>query len=290
VAVIIQIRRDTGANWASTNPVLAQGEIGQNLDNELIKIGDGVTNWSSLDYYGATASGIVDHGNLSGLGDDDHPQYHNDLRGDLRYYTQEQIDAIITTISGQLDDHSELNGLGNDDHTQYLLADGTRSLSNNWNAGDYSITAKEYYGDGATLSGISYVDGDDVYFYDTTRSKDLGVAVLEIGCGRNSANTTDQYLRTFNGTPMNQTGVALPFDATLVGMSMSGQSNTQTWTAQVGKNDLATVEDSLTITNAYENHTWSKDTDFSAGDRIQVYLSGTNINYPQVRLYFRRTK
>jgi hypothetical protein len=145
VAVIIQIRRDTGANWASTNPVLAQGEIGQNLDNELIKIGDGVTNWSSLDYYGATASGIVDHGNLSGLGDDDHPQYHNDLRGDLRYYTQEQIDAIITTISGQLDDHSELNGLGNDDHTQYLLADGTRSLSNNWNAGDYSITANREF-------------------------------------------------------------------------------------------------------------------------------------------------
>lgn len=28
---------------------------------------------------------IVDHGGLQGLGDDDHEQYHNDARGDLRY-------------------------------------------------------------------------------------------------------------------------------------------------------------------------------------------------------------
>ena len=29
--------------------------------------------------------GVSDHGSLSGLADDDHPQYHNDARGDLRY-------------------------------------------------------------------------------------------------------------------------------------------------------------------------------------------------------------
>lgn len=31
------------------------------------------------------ASGVSDHGALTGLLDDDHPQYHNDARGDLRY-------------------------------------------------------------------------------------------------------------------------------------------------------------------------------------------------------------
>jgi hypothetical protein len=506
VAVIIQIRRDTAANWASANPVLAQGEIGENLDNELIKIGDGVNNWLDLDYYGVTASGIVPHSSLTGLDNDDHPQYHDDSRGDARYYTQPQIDdiittisgqlddhnelnnldyassghtgfqpagdyatntslsttsgslqtqidgkaptvhshveaditdldkytqaevdalittisgqlddhnelnnldyassghtgfqaagdyatnsklstvsgvlqsqitenandivsvsgsiitdhsalsnldyassghtgfqptgdyatntalsttsgtlqtqinnksdvghghtesdisdldkytqaevdALITTISGQLDDHSELNGLGNDDHLQYLRTDGTRQLSGDWNYGNANISGTgSFYGNGATLSGVAYVDGDDVYFYDTTRDKDLGVAIIEVGCGRNSANTTNQYLRTFNGTPMNQAGIALPVDATLIGMSASGGANTQTWTAQVGKNDVATVLDSITVTNAYENHSWDNDVDFSAGDRIQVYLNGTNINYPQVRLYFRRTK
>jgi len=89
---------------------------------------------------------------------------------------------------------------------------------------------------------------------------------------------------------MNKTGVSLPFDATLVGISISGQRNNQTWTAQVRKNGSATVLDSLGITNAYENHTWSLDTDFSAGDRIQVYMSGNNINNPHVELFFRRRK
>lgn len=36
-----------------------------------------------------------DHGSLSGLGDDDHLQYHNDARGDVRYYTKAQTDLEI---------------------------------------------------------------------------------------------------------------------------------------------------------------------------------------------------
>lgn len=35
----------------------------------------------------------VDHGSISGLGDDDHTQYLNNSRGDLRYYTQTQLNA-----------------------------------------------------------------------------------------------------------------------------------------------------------------------------------------------------
>lgn len=37
----------------------------------------------------------LDHGVLTGLGDDDHLQYHTDARGDARYYTQAQVDAAI---------------------------------------------------------------------------------------------------------------------------------------------------------------------------------------------------
>lgn len=39
----------------------------------------------------------IDHGSISGLGDDDHIQYLNNTRGDARYYTKTQLDA------GQLD-------------------------------------------------------------------------------------------------------------------------------------------------------------------------------------------
>lgn len=50
MADIIQLRRDTAANWTSVDPVLAQGELGLEMDTDQFKIGDGVTAWSSLAY------------------------------------------------------------------------------------------------------------------------------------------------------------------------------------------------------------------------------------------------
>lgn len=50
MTVTIQLRRDTGANWTTANPILAEGEIGVNTDDLSYKIGDGVTAWSGLTY------------------------------------------------------------------------------------------------------------------------------------------------------------------------------------------------------------------------------------------------
>jgi len=46
----IKPRRDTSANWASTNPTLQSGEIGFDTTTGQFKIGDGTTAWSSLPY------------------------------------------------------------------------------------------------------------------------------------------------------------------------------------------------------------------------------------------------
>lgn len=43
-------RKDTAANWTSTNPVLSTGEIGFESDTGKFKIGDGTTAWTSLIY------------------------------------------------------------------------------------------------------------------------------------------------------------------------------------------------------------------------------------------------
>jgi hypothetical protein len=44
-------RRDTAANWSSTNPILAEGEIGIITDGAKgYKIGDGVTRWNALEF------------------------------------------------------------------------------------------------------------------------------------------------------------------------------------------------------------------------------------------------
>lgn len=50
MADIIQLRRDTAANWVTANPVLADGEIGIETDTRKRKCGDGTTAWNSLSY------------------------------------------------------------------------------------------------------------------------------------------------------------------------------------------------------------------------------------------------
>lgn len=56
MSVTIQFRRDTSANWTSTNPTLAQGELGLVTDTGQYKIGDGSTAWSSLTYSALTGT------------------------------------------------------------------------------------------------------------------------------------------------------------------------------------------------------------------------------------------
>lgn len=55
MATRMQQRRGTAAQWISTNagagPVLNAGEMGWESDTNKFKIGDGVNNWASLDYF-----------------------------------------------------------------------------------------------------------------------------------------------------------------------------------------------------------------------------------------------
>ena len=50
MATRILLRRDTSANWASANTVIANGEIGYDTTLDRIKVGDGSTAWASLPF------------------------------------------------------------------------------------------------------------------------------------------------------------------------------------------------------------------------------------------------
>lgn len=50
MASIIQLRRDTAANWTAANPTLAQGEFGVETNTLKVKCGDGITAWNALAY------------------------------------------------------------------------------------------------------------------------------------------------------------------------------------------------------------------------------------------------
>lgn len=64
----------------------------------------------------ASGLGVSDHGQLTGLADDDHPQYLNQTRSDARYYTKTQVDATVTNLTA-IDDAllSEINSLSYND-------------------------------------------------------------------------------------------------------------------------------------------------------------------------------
>ena len=50
-------RTGPSADWATINPILSKGEIGQASDTGEVKVGDGVTGWNGL-------TGIADGGVL----------------------------------------------------------------------------------------------------------------------------------------------------------------------------------------------------------------------------------
>lgn len=50
VKVTLQIRHDEAADWVTRNPILAQGEYGLETNTFLIKVGDGVRDWTHLPY------------------------------------------------------------------------------------------------------------------------------------------------------------------------------------------------------------------------------------------------
>lgn len=69
-----------------------------------------------------SSGGSSDHGALTGLGDDDHTQYHNNARGDARYYTQTQLDAgqLDTRYFTESEVTSALSGKADTSHTHSI--------------------------------------------------------------------------------------------------------------------------------------------------------------------------
>jgi hypothetical protein len=65
MAIRIQIRRDTAANWTSSNPVLRAGEFGVETDTLKFKIGNGTSTWTQITTY----ANVTPTGLSSSLGD-----------------------------------------------------------------------------------------------------------------------------------------------------------------------------------------------------------------------------
>ena len=99
MAVKLQFRRDTAANWESTNPILSQGELGLDLTNERFKIGDGVTAWNSLDNAQYTNKAETFLATTTLAGSDGTSDWSQESGGDWDgiWTTTKTVSGILTT-------------------------------------------------------------------------------------------------------------------------------------------------------------------------------------------------
>jgi Major tropism determinant N-terminal domain len=49
--VTFLLRRDVAADWAIKNPILREGEMGQEVGTNRFKLGDGLNAWNDLPYF-----------------------------------------------------------------------------------------------------------------------------------------------------------------------------------------------------------------------------------------------
>ncbi len=257
MADIIQIRRDTSANWTSTNPTLAQGEIGLELTAGLIptgrcKIGDGSSTWSALTWFDFNDA-------LSIQGEPVNTTTPSD--GDIFEYNGTLFRWDIVTPAST--SHTRLHNIDAiADHT------GITGTTNNF----MSINASGLPQD-STYTNTSFV---------AASLEDTFIATA----GRNNNNTTNIYLRDANGMPSNTSPFTLPFNSTLVYMSSSTNGN-ETWTGEVHIALSLITGAALSITAADSGYNLYS-INFNAGDKVQLYCNGSSINDPRLTAIFRK--
>lgn len=116
MAVRMQQRRATAEQWLLADPILEPGEIGYETDTNSFKIGDGINNWSLLDYFETSTAlqGTIDDyipltekGAALGVAELDANGFVPSSQLDIdltAYYTSTETDtAISTAVSGLVD-------------------------------------------------------------------------------------------------------------------------------------------------------------------------------------------
>ncbi len=95
---------------------------------------------------GTLRAGVLDHA-LSDLSDVNTP---SPTDGQVLTWAEAAGKWQPATPDPVITDHGALTGLGDDDHAQYLLADGSRGLSADWDAGAWQVRAETFQSDVAT--------------------------------------------------------------------------------------------------------------------------------------------
>lgn len=132
--------------------------------------------------YAAVGGIITDHGGLTGLGDDDHTQYHNDARGDARYSLlahDHDADYAAIVHSHATSDITDFDLTVADDVTQVFIAGSHTGIGFTYNSLGglpwWSIDAAVVYAGSGAANSAARSDHDHSGVYaDTAHNHDHG--------------------------------------------------------------------------------------------------------------------
>jgi hypothetical protein len=205
----------------------ASGILNTKIDNldfyttdEVDALISGTAAWDhdhDLRYIQIANQSVIDHGLISGLSDNDHPQYllntdftiysgtlqsqidgkapiihtHDDRyytetelnngQLDTRYYTESEVNTISGNLVAQMiTDHGMLSGRGDDDHTQYALVTGARAIT-----GDQTFQQDVVVQGNLTVSGTQFIANVEIVQVEDN--------IMLLNNGEPGAGVTERY-------------------------------------------------------------------------------------------------
>jgi hypothetical protein len=174
MAIRMQQRRGTSEQWTLANPILSEGEVGFETDNNQFKVGDGVSHWDDLAYFinadglGGTLGDYIllaEKGEADGVATlDAQGQVPAEQLGNATvdlsdYATEEYVDSAVTNLISSapeaLDTLNELAAaLGDDENfatTVTNLIDGKADAEHTHGIDDITTFAVTSPANGQTL-------------------------------------------------------------------------------------------------------------------------------------------
>jgi hypothetical protein len=139
MAIQIQVRRGTAAQWTVANPTLSDGEFGFETDTKFFKIGDGATEWNDLTYASSGNAVNAQWGTITGNLED-----QIDLQTVLSSKVSQTTSVNGHALSGNVSLTASDVGLGSVDNT----SDAAKPVSTSQAAADAVVLASaEAYAD-----------------------------------------------------------------------------------------------------------------------------------------------